>query len=110
MRSKFKITESVDRIKKYKYMECPNCCDEYQECCKCNNYNLVNSREFKTIIFDLNVLDIIIKKKVNIFDIWWMDNQKQYKEHYPFAKYHAEKDMLSEKEFESIKETLKYSQ
>ena len=52
------------------------------------------------------VIELLKKKKVNVFHIWVFDNYKQYKEHYPFAEYHAKKDMLTQEEYELIKEVL----
>ena len=50
--------------------------------------------------------DILKNKKVNLFHIWVFDNYTQYKEHYPFAEYSAEEDMLSTEEFDFLKEWL----
>lgn len=53
------------------------------------------------------VIEIIKNKKVNIYHIWVFDNYNQYVEHYPFAEYHAKKDMLNIEEFNFLKEVLK---
>lgn len=55
---------------------------------------------------ELNALEIIKNKKVNMFHIWAFDDYEQYKEHYPFAEYNAEEDMLAFEEFELLKEVL----
>lgn len=52
------------------------------------------------------VIEIIKNKKVNIYHIWVFDDYNQYVEHYPFAEYHAEEDMLNIEEFNFIKEVL----
>ena len=51
-------------------------------------------------------LEMLKKKKVNVFHIWVFDDYTQYKQHYPFAEYHAEEDMLTEEEFKFLKEVL----
>ena len=48
---------------------------------------------------ELNALEIIKNKKVNLFHIWVFDDYLQYKEHYPFSEYSAEEDMLNFEEF-----------
>ena len=55
---------------------------------------------------ELKALEIIKNKKVNIFHIWVFDDYTQYKEHYPFAEYSAEEDMLNAEEFDLLKEWL----
>ena len=55
---------------------------------------------------ELNALEIIKNKKVNLFHIWVFDDYKQYKEHYQFSEYHAEEDMLATEEFDLLKEVL----
>ena len=55
---------------------------------------------------DLKALEIIKTKKVNMFNIWVLDDYKQYKLYYPFAEYHAAKDMLNVEEFDFLKEVL----
>ena len=55
---------------------------------------------------ELKALEIIKNKKVNLFHIWVLDDYKQYKEHYPFAEYSAEEDMLNAEEFDLLKEWL----
>lgn len=52
------------------------------------------------------VIDILKNKKVNLFHIWVFDDYTQYKEHYPFAEYNAEEDMLTTEEFDFLKEWL----
>lgn len=52
------------------------------------------------------VIDILKNKKVNIFHIWVFNDYEQYKEHYPFAEYNAEEDMLTFEEFELLKGIL----
>ena len=51
-------------------------------------------------------LEIIKNKKVNLFHIWAFDDYEQYKEHYPFSEYNAREDMLTNKEFDFLKEWL----
>ena len=67
----------------------------------CDNYQSV-----LTIEKELKVLEIIKNKKVNLFHIWVFDNYEQYKLYYPFAEYHAAKDMLATEEFNFLKEWL----
>ena len=55
---------------------------------------------------NLNLLKTILKKKVNIFDIWRLDTYKEYKKQYQFSTYHAEKDILTKSEFKLLKEVL----
>ena len=55
---------------------------------------------------DLNLLQTILKKKVNIYDIWRVDTYEEYKKQYRFAAYHAEKDILTKSEFILLKEAL----
>ena len=55
---------------------------------------------------ELNALEMLKKKKVNLFHIWVFDDYTQYKEHYPFSEYSAEEDMLTFEEFELLKEVL----
>ena len=55
---------------------------------------------------ELNALEIIKNKKVNLFHIWVFDDYEQYKLYYPFAEYHAAKDMLNVEEFDLLKEVL----
>lgn len=55
---------------------------------------------------ELKVLEIIKVKKVNMFHIWVFNDYEQYKEHYPFAEYHATEDMLTFQEFDLLKEEL----
>lgn len=55
---------------------------------------------------NLKLLKTILKKKVNIFDVWRVDTYKEYKKQYPFAAYHAEKDILTKNEFKLLKEAL----
>lgn len=55
---------------------------------------------------DLNLLKTILKKKVNIYDIWRLDTYEEYKKEYPFATYHEEKDILTKSEFELLKEMI----
>ena len=55
---------------------------------------------------DLNLLKAILKKKVNIFDIWRLDTYEEYKKQYRFGTYHAEKDILTKSEFKLLKEVL----
>ena len=53
-----------------------------------------------------NALELLKNKKVNLFHIWVFDDYTQYKEHYPFAEYSAEEDMLNAEEFDLLKEWL----
>lgn len=59
-----------------------------------------------TVSRDLKLLKTILKKKVNIFDIWRLDTYEEYKKQYRFAAYHAERDILTKREFELLKEAL----
>ena len=52
------------------------------------------------------VIEILKDKKVNMFHIWVFDDYTQYKQHYPFSEYNAEGDMLTNKEFDLLKEWL----
>lgn len=52
------------------------------------------------------VFEILKNKKINIFHIWVFDDYHQYKLHYPFSEYHVEKDMLTQEEFNFLKEVL----
>lgn len=53
-------------------------------------------------------MNILKNKKVNIFHIWVFDDYMQYKLHYIFSEYHAEEDMLTEEEFNYLKEVFEY--
>ena len=55
---------------------------------------------------NLNLLKTILKKKVNIFDVWRLDTYEEYKNQYRFGTYHAEKDILTKSEFNLLKEVL----
>lgn len=71
------------------------------------NDNHMDLIEIFDIFFkELNALEIIKNKKVNLFHIWVFNDYEQYKEHYPFAEYNAEEDMLSFEEFDLLKEVL----
>ena len=59
-----------------------------------------------SVTCDLNLLKAILKKKVNIFDVWRVDTYEEYKKQYRFAAYHAEKDILTKSEFKLLKEEL----
>ena len=61
---------------------------------------------FGAVHRDLNLLKTILKKKVNIFDVWRVDTYEEYKKQYRFAAYHAEKDILTKSEFILLKEAL----
>lgn len=69
------------------------------------NY-LEANKECDIIEKELKVLEMLKKKKVNIFHIWVFDDYEQYKAHYPFSEYNAKKDMLTFEEFELLKEVL----
>lgn len=60
-----------------------------------NQHNLL--KEYKKFI------NLIIRKKVNWFHIYAFNAYEQYKEHYIFSEYHADKDMLTEKEFNFLR-------
>lgn len=64
------------------------------------------NQDYFRIEKELKALEIIKNKKVNIYHIWVFDNYQQYKEHYIFAEYHAEEDMLNIEEFNFLKEVL----
>ena len=55
---------------------------------------------------ELNALEMLKNKKVNLFHLWAFDEYEQYKEHYPFSEYSAEEDMLNVEEFDLLKEWL----
>lgn len=55
---------------------------------------------------ELNALEMLKNKKVNMFHIWAFDDYEQYKEHYPFSEYSAEEDMLTFEEFNFLKDIL----
>lgn len=61
---------------------------------------------FGNVYRDLKLLKTILKKKVNIFDVWRVDTYEEYKKQYRFAAYHAEKDILTKSEFNLLKEAL----
>lgn len=61
---------------------------------------------FGAVYRDLNLLKTILKKKVNIFDVWRVNTYEEYKKRYRFAAYHAEKDILTKSEFKLLKEAL----
>lgn len=65
---------------------------------------------FGAVYRDLNLLKTILKKKVNIFDVWRLDTYEEYKKQYRFAAYHAEKDILTKNEFKLLKEALENEQ
>lgn len=52
---------------------------------------------------ELQVLEIIKKKMVNVYQIWVYDDYEKYKHYYPFGEYHAIEGMLTLEEFELIK-------
>lgn len=52
------------------------------------------------------VINILKNKKVNIFNIWALDDYLQYKQYYFFDEEHTEEDMLTEEEFKFLKEVL----
>ena len=57
---------------------------------------------------ELNALEIIKNKKVNLFHIWIFNDYEQYKLHYPFSEYNAREDMLNQEEFDFLKEVFEY--
>ena len=72
-----------------------------------------NDYRYKKLLKDLDrleelekVIEILKDKKVNLFHIWIFNDYEQYKEHYPFAEYSAEEDMLNAEEFDLLKEWL----
>ena len=69
-------------------------------------HNEMVEEKYNIIEKELNALEIIKNKKVNIFHIWVFDDYTQYKEHYPFAEYSATEDMLAFEEFNFLKEWL----
>lgn len=74
------------------------------DCCmwhECNKISQENTKLKKTF-------ELIKNKKVNLFHIWVFDDYKQYKEHYIFSEYHAEEDMMTEEEFNFLKEVFEY--
>lgn len=54
------------------------------------------------------IIDILKRKKVNMFHLWVWDNYEQYKEHYPYSEYRVKEDMLTKEEYEFLKEVLNY--
>lgn len=54
----------------------------------------------------LRALEIIKNKKVNLYHIWVYDDYDKYKHYYPFGEYHAIEAMLTQEEFDLIKEVL----
>lgn len=71
----------------------------------CDDYDIIKQSLDRLEKLE-KVIEILKKKKVNIYHIWAFDNYQQYKEHYPFSEYHAEEDMLTEQEYEQIKKVL----
>lgn len=71
-----------------------------------NAFGVWNKIIFKENKKFRKVIEILKNKKVNIFHIWVFDDYEQYKEHYPFAEYNAEEDMLVFEEFELLKGIL----
>lgn len=69
-------------------------------------HNEMVEEKYYIIEKELNALEIIKNKKVNMFHIWAFDDYEQYKEHYPFAEYNAEEDMLAFEEFDLLKEVI----
>lgn len=69
-------------------------------------HNEMVEEKYNIIEKELNALEIIKNKKVNLFHIWVFDDYTQYKQHYPFSEYNAEEDMLTNKEFDFLKEWL----
>lgn len=69
------------------------------------NY-LEANKECDIIEKEPKVLEMLKKKKVNLFHIWVFDDYEEYKAHYPFSEYSAEEDMLTEEEFKFLKEVL----
>ena len=90
--------EALDRIKKAHYIA--------MACMGIDKPDIETEKAIDTIEYELNALEIIKNKKVNLFHIWVFDDYEQYKEHYPFSEYHAEEDMLTNKEFDLLKEVL----
>lgn len=102
--------------------------EEYLECCKILDKGLERLEELEeqvaaldnsanNLALDLDIsreensklkkaIDILKNKKVNIFYIWALDDYKQYKQYYFFDEEHTEEDMLTEKEFNFLKEVL----
>lgn len=60
----------------------------------------------ETIKKELQVLEIIKNKMVNVYQIWVYDDYEKYKHYYPFGEYHAIEAMLTLEEFELIKEVV----
>lgn len=58
---------------------------------------------YETIKKELQVLEIIKNKMVNLYQIWVYDDYEKYKYYYPFGEYHAIEAMLTQEEFELIK-------
>lgn len=89
---------------------CANCnyrvgvCPHYVECFFNDNHPSFRPSDTAK---GKEVLEILKKKKVNVYDVWVLENYKQYKKNYPFASHHKEKDMLNEKEWNKLKEWIK---
>ena len=69
-------------------------------------HNEMVEEKYNIIEKELKALEMLKKKKVNIFHIWVFDDYEQYKAHYPFSEYNAKKDMLTFEEFNFLKEGL----
>ena len=69
-------------------------------------HNEMVEEKYNIIEKDLKALEIIKTRKVNMFNIWIFDDYEQYKLYYPFAEYHAVKDMLATEEFDFLKDVL----
>ena len=68
-------------------------------------FEIVHNKLLRLEVLE-DAVNLIKKKKVNMYHIWAFDNYQQYKEHYPFAEYHAYEDRLTEEEFNMLKEAV----
>lgn len=87
-----KVLKDLDRLEDLE--------NELNAFCVWNKIIFKENKKFRKVI------EILKNKKVNIFHIWVFDDYRQYKEHYPFAEYNAEEDMLAFEEFDLLKEVI----
>ena len=94
-----KIFQDLDRLEELEI--------ENDELKRINGAYQESNIVFQDLIKKLKkAIEILKDKKVNLFHIWVFDDYTQYKQHYPFSEYSAEKDMLTIEEFKFLKEVL----
>ena len=94
-----KIFQDLDRLEELEI--------ENDELKRINGAYQESNIVFQDLIKKLKkAIEILKDKKVNLFHIWVFDDYTQYKQHYPFAEYNAEEDMLAFEEFDLLKEVL----